>query len=187
MQLSLAYLCTFLGSLILWQATPSTIEAKPNSLNFIQCPWELDGRQWKPYHYDSYPLAGIVKYLPNGDHPATWTELVTTQWYENTQQTPNEYFDVFIGDLERLFAEDILVGNVLNKTNLSLTGEWSKQKSDAENPELYGLIKIFSLYPHTYLLTYTTRNAKKIEQAKESWLPIIQETQLNYRSLERSE
>jgi hypothetical protein len=158
------------------------LHAKPSSLNFIQCPWECDGRQWKPLNYSIQSQTGLIQYLPDGDKAETWREMVATQWYENAKQTPSEYFSYFLQHVGEIFPQSTVNMNIIQKTNLSLTAEWWTE-NDQNNPR-YGLVKIFTAYPDIYMLSYTTRDTAMVAKIKPIWLPMLQAAQLNYTALE---
>lgn len=159
----------------------SSIVAKPSSLNFIQCPWEHDARQWKPFNYSIQAHNGIVLYLPDGDRADGWLEMVSTQWQEDVQLSPADYFTGFVQGLCNMYPNGQVLTTTLDQSNASLTAEWWTEGK--LTPLRYGMVKIFTNGPHVYLMSYVTCDRTKIASSRQVWLPMLHQAQLDYSVL----
>ena len=159
------------------------ITAKPNSISFIQCPWELDGRVWSAYNFSNHEKHGVVRYFPAGQGIKDWSELVTMQWFEESAVAPLSYYSAFVEGLRKTFPAQQINHQILHGGEMSLLAEW--ESSAEQKATSYGVIRVFSCFPHIYLLTYLCRDPSKFEQAKKTWRAICGQANLNFNAIDR--
>ncbi len=182
MQTFKTFFYSFLLLMTAWNAAP--VLAKPGTIQFINCRWDIDGRKWKTLGYNMNGPEGLVQFIPEENQGKNWKEFVSMQWYENRNTSQKMQFEIFIEDLQGMWPDQNVSANIISESNLALIGEWWTDGSTTKSP-YYGLVKIFNLNGDIYLLTYTACDSETATVAKSKWLPIFRLAILNYGELER--
>lgn len=148
--------------------------------NFPEIQFDLnrEGREWIIGHQVSNERLNMLEYILKGESIEHWTEIVTVQSFKSIQTNPDEFFHLFIKELQKSFVSNQINFKVLKSDPTFSLGEW--WIADSSPNDQHEWIKIFVTPGFISAVRYTTRHSLRVEAIRKKWETIIGNASVEY-------
>ena len=141
---------------------------------------EFDNQEWY-VNYEDEEEEGIFvrEYLPEGDTPDDWNEVITVHFLEGWQEHSLDDIVDQIEDeaLQSGIDEDDLEIDILEEENDELIYEYFREENDTM-PGLHELARVFRADDGVYILQYANGDVKMDSEQEEEWMELLQKAKI---------
>lgn len=141
---------------------------------------EFDDQEWY-VNYEGAEEKGIFmrEYLPEGETPEDWEELISVQFIEGLQEQPlDEVVDQMEEDaLQYGVDKEDLEMNILDEKNEELIYEFVLDDNESTQGR-HELSRVIKADDGVYILHYANSNVKMDSEQEEKWMDLLQEAKI---------
>lgn len=141
---------------------------------------EFDDQEWY-VNYEGEEEEGIFirEYLPEGETPEDWNEVITVHFMEGLQeQSLDDIVDQIEDEaLQNGIDEDNLEIDILEEENDELIYEYFREENDTM-PGLHELARVMRADDGVYILQYANGDVKMDNEQEEEWMELLQEAKI---------
>lgn len=141
---------------------------------------EFDDQEWY-VNYEGEEEEGIFirEYLPEGETPEDWNEVITVHFMEGLQEQSLDDFVDQIEDeaLQNGIDENDLEIDILEEENDELIYEYFREENDTM-PGLHELARMMKADDGVYILQYANGDVKMDSEKEEEWMELIQKAKI---------
>lgn len=141
----------------------------------VKIPFEMDGRKWDLIREEEADGQGLVEYLPAGQTPEKFQEVLTVQYFSTDKIDAQHLFAVFMKDIESQAEDGKLSKNVFVETPTNVIAEWNLSGTSHDQTEL---VRIFSNGKVMALVRYTNRAETPAKDTMNKWKSILEKVQI---------
>lgn len=133
--------------------------------------FNFDDREWVEGFNETNSDGSIIEFTLKGETVDNWSELISVQRFLNVQASVDEYYKLFIAELEKAVKPDEVHTHIISKDKNSMFFEWWVDKeSDSAQHEWFRLFKT----PDSILvLRYTTKQLGEVDTVRPIWEKIL--------------
>lgn len=131
----------------------------------------FDDRDWVPGFDQSTPEGAIIEYTLKGETVDNWSELVTVQRFVNVKANVNEYYSLFIKELQKSVKPAEVHTRVISRDAEGIFFEWWIDKG--EPTAQHEWFRLFKTPESLLILRYTTKQLDDLEKTRETWEKIL--------------
>lgn len=141
---------------------------------------EFDDQEWY-VNYEGEEEEGIFirEYLPEGETPEDWNEVITVHFMEGLQeQSLDDIVDQIEDEaLQNGIDEDDLGIDILEEENDELIYEYFREENDTMSG-LHELARVMRADDGVYILQYANGDVKMDSEQEEKWMDLLQEAKI---------
>jgi len=141
---------------------------------------EFDDQEWY-VNYEGEEEEGIFirEYLPEGETPEDWNEVITVHFMEGLQeQSLDDIVDQIEDEaLQNGIDENDLEIDILEEENDELIYEYFREENDTM-PGLHELARMMKADDGVYILQYANGDVKMDSEKEEEWMELIQKAKI---------
>jgi hypothetical protein len=164
---SLALLIVILFACPLAAELPTTIP--------VQIPFEADGRKWEVVRQEEVKGQGLVEYIPEGQQPENWQDVVTLQYFSSNKVTPPQLFQLFINDIQAQAGSGEFKKEVIEESPNNVIAQWSISGTKHDQTEL---IRITNKGDLVAIIRYSYHSSTPPQDVIAKWKSILEKIQL---------
>lgn len=141
----------------------------------VKVPFEADGRKWELVREEDADGQGLVEYLPAGQTPEKWQEVVTVQYFSSDKINAQQLYQLFMKDIESQASDGQLSKQVYVETPANVLAEWNLKGTPHDQTEL---VRIFNNGKLMAIVRYTNRAETPSKELMTKWKSILEKVQI---------
>lgn len=141
----------------------------------VKIPFEADGRKWNIVRNEEMKGQGLVEYIPEGQTPEEWKDVVTVQYFKSDKVTPPQLFQLFINDIQAQAGSADFKKEVLEETPNNVIAKWSVSGTKHDQTEL---IRITNKGDLIAIIRYSYHSSTAPDDVMTKWKSILEKAEL---------
>lgn len=141
----------------------------------VKIPFETDGRKWEVVRNEEVKGQGLVEYIPEGQTPENWQDVVTLQYFSSNKVTPQQLFQLFINDIQAQAGEGEFKKEIIQEAPTNVIAQWSISGTKHDQTEL---IRIASKGDLIAIIRYSYHSSNPPTDVISKWKSILEKVQL---------
>lgn len=132
----------------------------------------FDDRDWEKGFDDTNAEGSILEFTLKGESVDNWSELISVQRFTNVNASTNEYYKLFIKELEKAVKPDEVHTRLISRDKDSIFFEWWIDKGSKSAQHEW--FRLFKTPDSILVLRYTTKQLDDVEKVRPTWEKILQ-------------
>lgn len=141
----------------------------------VKIPFEDDGRKWELFSKEDLGGQTVLQYIPAGQNPDNWEEVLTVQYFTSDQITSDQLYQLFMQEIESQVGNGQFKKIIDQQAPNNVLAQWTLSGTTHDQSEW---VRITNKNNLVAVIRYTYHSATPPEATMTKWKAILEKVQI---------